>query len=148
MTYPVIESALKTSTDFANMDQRIRSARSITARIRAQSESADTVRTELLDLRARLTACANAVTAYADYGATGLDIARRELRMPTLQASDVTIIGTHAQALADWIQNAIPDGSAGTTYNQVTGQYEPATFTSAQMANFRTNADIFLANFT
>lgn len=148
MSYPIIASGSKTTNDFLNMDQRIRGAQAIVQELRNNSVSNDTIRNDLLKCRAKLLNAVNAINAYAAYGTTALEVAREELREPTLAAADITIIATHGQTLADWIQTAIPDGSAGTVYNQTTGQYEEATFTPAQMDGFRTRADIYLGNFT
>lgn len=148
MTYPAIGSVVKTTEQFREMDRLQRRTRNMTQAMRNASVSQNISRKDILKFRANLLELAAAVSAYAALGQDAMDVARRELRDGTLSASDITTPGTHATALADWIQTAIPDGSAGTTYDQASGAYTDAYFSPAQLSTFRTHCDTLLADYS
>lgn len=104
-------------------------ARRSVIRIKIQLEGLDTLLTRILG-----------------YGSAAESHIRLERRDPTLDViTKYTEIRDAARTLATWIGTVLPDGISTMEYSTAVGRDIDLTFSTAQMADYRTNSSLFTA---
>lgn len=137
-----LDNAFTVSNNTANQ------LKSQTQSVRNNSVSNDTLRSNLISLQRNLDrgvdrwAIAKALPGIVDY-------VRDQFNDPTMDvATEFNAMVNAATDLRDWIHANMPTGAGGAVLERsvnVDGTYTDLVFTSAQLADFRTEADTFIA---